>query len=351
MQTKQGVSNHSNNFDLLRLLFASMVVFYHMAVLSDAVSLRWLTAILSPTFAVQAFFVVSGYLVTMSFEKSSSLKEYWKKRILRLAPAYIFVVVGAAIFLSLLSELPLMDYFSSPDVPRYIFYNLLLANFKAPSLPGVFTNQFEAAVNVSLWTIKIEVMFYACVPFIVLGIRRWGYRNVLLTLFALSVAWKVGFGLLGTHYQSELYTKLAKQIPGQLAFFAGGAYLHYRIVEGLRPPWYWMIVGVALYALASGWLWDLTAPLAVTLIVAWMAFSMPKVGNVGKYGDFSFGIYLFHVPIIQSLIAVGIFGTSPWLAALLALLCTVMLAIFSWNFIEKPCLRHRSVRKSSVVVA
>src|SRR5260370_895587 len=100
-----------NNFDALRLIFASMVVVYHLGRLSQAVGLGW-TSRVSATFAVQAFFVVSGFLVTMSFENSSSIRSYTLKRLRRIAPAYVLVVVLAALSLSLISDLPAHEYFT-----------------------------------------------------------------------------------------------------------------------------------------------------------------------------------------------------------------------------------------------
>src|SRR5581483_10427826 len=156
-----------NNFDALRLIFASLVVFFHIAVLSAVSSLDWMPRYMSATFAVQAFFVVSGFLVTMSCENSSSLGSYAIKRFRRIAPAYVTVVVGAAILLSFMSALPARQYFSHPDWWRYVGYNLLLSNFNAPDLPGVFQSNPQAAVNGSLWTIKVEVGFYLVVPIMV----------------------------------------------------------------------------------------------------------------------------------------------------------------------------------------
>src|SRR5882757_3200354 len=90
-----------NNFDALRLIFASMVVVFHVGVLANVASLGRLPQYVSATFAVQAFFVVSGFLVTMSYENTRSLRSYALKRLRRIAPAYIVVVVGAALLLVL----------------------------------------------------------------------------------------------------------------------------------------------------------------------------------------------------------------------------------------------------------
>lgn len=343
MSSAVKLPHHQNNFDLLRIVFASMVVLFHMAVLSQAPALDWMPYSISSLFAVQAFFIVSGYLVTMSFEKSTSLLEYWKKRLLRLAPAYVFVVVMAAILLSTLSTLSFSEYFSSSGFWRYISYNLMLANFSAPSLPGVFLHQYESAVNVSLWTIKIEVLFYACVPAIVWAVRKWGYNRVLGTIFVLSVGWKVAFYLMGVSHNSEFYFKMAKQIPGQLAFFCGGAWCYYKTLEGFRIHPLYAVAGVIAYVVTNGWMFELVSPIAVTLIVCWAAICMPSIGNVGKHGDFSFGIYLYHAPIIQTLVFLGYFSVAPILASFVTVIAVFSVAVLSWNFIERPFLMHRKV--------
>ena len=217
----------------------------------------------------------------------------------------------------------------------------MLANFNAPSLPGVFLGQYESAVNVSLWTIKIEVLFYACVPVIVWAVRKWGYNRILGIVFFLSLAWKVGFYVQGTATGADVYFRLAKQLPGQLCFFAGGAWCFYKTRDGFRPPVWMAVVGFLLYYVPEGWLFELLSPVAVTMFVSWAAISMPRIGNVGKHGDFSFGIYLFHAPIAQTFISLGYFSVYPVKGMIAALLCIAALAIFSWNYVERPFLGHR----------
>ena len=341
MNSIKKTASHQNNFDLLRLVFASMVVFFHIGILSQVAQFSLLMHI-SATFAVQAFFIVSGYLVIMSCDRSRSLAEYGKKRLCRIAPAYVFVVVCAAVLLSLMSTLTFSEYFSSKNFWRYIGMNLMLANFSAPSLPGVFAGQYENAVNVSLWTIKIEVLFYACAPIIVWAVRRWGYRKVLASIFLLSIAWMFGFYMLGMQTGNEFYLKLSKQLPGQMAFFAGGAWCYYATREGYRPSGWLAVFGLLFYALASGCLYQLGAALAVTAIVSWAALSMKNMGNFGKHGDFSFGIYLYHVPIVQTVIALGYFSRFPGPALFFTLCLILLCAVLSWNFIEKPFLNYRT---------
>jgi peptidoglycan/LPS O-acetylase OafA/YrhL len=332
-----------NNFDALRLIFSSMVVLFHTGLLSRAPSLSW-TSHVSATFAVQAFFVVSGFLVTMSFENSSSIKSYFLKRIRRIAPAYIVVVVAATFGLSAISILPVRDYFANLETWRYLGLNLMLSNFSAPNLPGVFQSNFITVVNGSLWTIKLEVAFYFLVPFLVLATRRFGVSRVLITIFIASIIWKIGFDVAARLTGSEIYTKLGKQLPGQLCFFAGGAWAYYRTRDGKGIGIFAAAIGVVAYAVIRGlWFQDIAAPLSVTAIVYWAAIMGPRLPKVAKRGDFSYGIYLYHFPIVQCLIALRLFHWST-LAAFLTLLAVLgVCVVFSWHIVERPIL-HRAAR-------
>ena len=326
-----------NNFDALRVIFASMVVFFHIGILTGQPALAWMQH-LSATFAVQGFFVVSGFLVSMSFERSSSLSSYWGKRIRRIGPAYITIVVVASVFLASFSTYSVSRYFASAGFWDYLANNLLLMNFRATTLPGVFKGNPISAVNGSLWTIKVEVGFYIAVPIIVWLIRKYGWRTILGVVFLGSVVWHLVFGMLGAHDPVGLYARLAKQLPGELSFFAGGAWAYYRVLEGRSPSFLLAAVGTLAYALTSGLVLEVVAPFAVVALVSWVAIAGPKLPPLGRHGDFSYGIYLYHFPIVQVLIAVGLFAWSPYTAVLVAIVAVLCCSVVSWFFIESPAL-------------
>lgn len=339
----------SNNFDGLRLIFAAMVVLFHVGLLSQAPSLAPLSRYISSTFAVQSFFVVSGFLVTMSYENTSSLADYGKKRVLRIAPAYIVVVLAAAFALAPLSTLPAPSFFAASEWRSYVVSNLMLSNFKQPTLPGVFTGNAEAAVNGSLWTIKLEVMFYCAVPVIVWAVRRFGYKPVLAGLFLVSIVWHGGFLYVSDLRNSDFAARLAKQLPGQLAFFGGGAFAFYRTKAGLPPPPAWAAAAGALgYALSSGLLYTILAPICVTLIVYWASIGVPPLWSARRRGDFSYGLYLYHFPIAQALIAMGAFAVAPLLGLVAVCALALLASIVSWHLIEKKALAfaHRRPRST-----
>jgi peptidoglycan/LPS O-acetylase OafA/YrhL len=337
-----------NNFDALRLLFASMVFLFHVAVLTALPSFSWLQRYVSAGFAVQAFFVVSGFLVSMSYERSDSLSGYFSKRLRRIAPAYVVVVVVCAVALVTVSTYSAAEYFAHPQFWRYLGYNLVLANFGEPTPPGVFEHHLYPAVNGSLWTIKIEMAFYIVLPLIVLAARRFGWGLVIGGLFAASLAWKLGLNVAGVYWHQDFLVRLAKQLPGQVAFFMGGAWTYWQLKNGRLPSMALALLGVVFYAATDGMLHDLVAPFAVTAIVSWAALAAPTLPAVGTFGDFSYGLYLVHFPIVQVLIAVGLFARNPWIGLAANCALVAMASVLSWYLVESPWLVVRGARKGSV---
>ncbi len=134
----------------------------HAHVISGEAQLAFLSNWLSSEIAVKAFFVVSGLLVFMSYDRTRNLARYFEKRARRIYPAYFTVVTGSALLLFVLSFASPGEY--AMGATNYLAANLAFLNFLSPTLPGVFENNPMRAVNGALWTLKIEVMFYVTVP-------------------------------------------------------------------------------------------------------------------------------------------------------------------------------------------
>lgn len=332
-----------NNFDLLRFVFAATVLLHHARICSMAPELDFLRVV-SADLAVEAFFVVSGFLVFMSFEQSRSVREYFGKRVRRIYPAYATVVIAAAVLGAFITELSWRDYFSS-GLARYLAANLVFANFLAPTLPGVFAHNPVPEVNGALWTIKIEVMFYLCVPVLAWLGARGGRTRVLALAYALGIAWSVGLVALAARTPgSPWVARLAYQLPGQLGFFAAGALCYYHLPALSRHWTPAIVLGVAGMLAGGAWpmLGLLLEPAALALVVVGLAFGLRHLGNFARYGDLSYGVYIVHVPVLQTLVAAGLFERSPFGALALAIALTLLLAFASWHLVEKPFLRRGS---------
>jgi len=319
-----------NNFDFLRVLLAFIVFVGHLGALAASDELKIFEH--SPVeIAVFGFFVVSGFLIARSYDRSSSLKSYLKKRIKRIVPAYLLVVFLCAILLSLVSTYSFTDYFSNTQVYKYLFWNSLFLNFKAPWLPGVFGNQ---AVNGALWTLKIEMCYYFCVPllFLLFG-KNNRYRNIsLMIIYFLSLVYLNYFESLGK-------ISLAKQLPGTLSFFIPGMLIYFNFdkfikhknllfIIAILTVWIDLITGIILFS-----------PMMIGIITLYIAYSFKFLNNFGKYGDFTYGIYIFHFPIIRTFTTLGLFKDyNPYIMALVCMLVVIGVGISSWHFYEKKFL-------------
>jgi peptidoglycan/LPS O-acetylase OafA/YrhL len=340
-----GPKSRENNFDLLRLVFAASVFFWHLYALSRAPALEVFSRLFSASIAVKGFFVISGYLVMMSYENSSSIREYAQKRLRRIYPAYAAVVLACSLAGLFISASPAAEYVSA-GLARYLSANLALLNFLAPSLPGVFEGQPYTEVNGALWTLKIEVMFYAFVPAISWMCARLGRWRVIAALYALATLYWLVTAAQYARTGADIWLQLQRQLPGQLGYFLVGMALYFLRdrLRGRRVPLAAAAVTmfVALAATADPILTAVLEPLALGILVILAATAVPHLGNFARYGDFSYGIYIIHFPVVQALVAAGMFAQRPWVAFCAALAIVSILSALSWHLVERPFLRRRS---------
>lgn len=345
-----GANFKANNLDCLRLILASIVALFHISALTDLPAFSAFGVYLSPHFAVRSFFVISGLLIYRSYDRSSSLRSYFEKRARRIYPAYFTVIVVAALLLCATSTLPVSEYFGF-GFWKYLGANLLFLNFLAPSLPGVFTQNAMTAVDGALWTLKIEVAFYLSIPVIHYLCRRFGTKLVLGTLFCLSCVWKYGFevlakvdgvrGIYSAGATRNIFSQMDVQFPGQLLYFIAGIVLllwfdkltsHFRIIAcataGLFLLDYFVTGGMLDVLWISG---------VVLTFGFWRYF-----GNFAKYGDFSYGVYIVHWPILQTLIWFHADHFDPALFLLMSAVAITAAAFLMWHLVENRFLASSS---------
>lgn len=227
----------------------------------------------------------------------------------------------------------------SYETIKYLISNALFLNFIQPSLPTVFHNHPIVALNGALWTIKVEVMLYLCLPMIIFFYKRIGLLKTTITIFILSVIWVYFFTFCFNGVKGE---EIARQFPGQLSYFIVGSFLavnHQKIKISL---WVTLLSIIALCYTSNPIARLIINPLAYTIIVIFLSTNaLPKI-NAGKFGDISYGISLFHFPIIQLTLHLGLFAPNPWFGFIVSLLTTLLFATCSWHFVEKRFLKRNS---------
>ena len=334
-----------NNFDGIRLLLAVIVVFVHTATLTGAPEFRFWRPLLSSDFAVKGFFAISGFLVTKSYLTSNSLTEYFEKRIRRIFPAYCVIVVCCFLLGALVTKLGLMDYLSSTKTWKYLISNLVFANFLQPTLPGVFEDNREPFLNGALWTIKVEVCLYFVLPGILLAFRSFKPLYVTVVAYLLSVAWYLAMQKMIP--QGGYYKELSVQFPTQLSYFVVGAYLAYAKPSALSLR---LLALFSAFAFVIGTYLGfrpVVEPLFYGAFTLFLATGLPWKLYSGKYGDFSYGVYLVHFPIIQTLIYLGAFSHSPFFGLAITLPLVALAAVLMWHFVEKGFLKRTTLELHS----
>ena len=332
--------NMKNNFDLLRLLLAFQVVVIHLLVFNGASDSVWRQWVLNPTngspvaVAVQCFFVISGFLIYSSWLRCRTLREYASKRFRRIYPAY-----AAAVLLGAVASWSSYDHstpsFFSRELGRYFLGQLIFMTNLQNSLPGVFSDHPYQYINGALWTLKVEVMFYCAVPllaWLLARARPWILFSVLYVLAEAFCAWCLAQPTDSTAW------RWSQQLPGQLAFFVVGmAGWHYRDLLR-RHAKAVIVVSVLVYAVAELFGLGFLRPASLGGIVLYFATCFRYLGNAGRYGDLSYGVYVYHFPILHLLFQFGLLGMASWLGGVVALLAIAAAAWLSWFLIEKPFL-------------
>lgn len=325
-----------NSFDFLRLFAAALVVFSHSFALSGNgnSNIGSLGAL-----GVWIFFILSGYLISKSWDQYPRFNVFFAKRILRIFPGLIVAVLVTIVVSALFfSSLPLREFFFSQTTISYL-NNIFLFNTTFTLPGGVFeSNPYPNAVNGSIWTLAYEFTMYIVIALIgVFNIyKKVSPFKIWLLLFALLVAMLV---IGKQHFAiAVFYLDITQLLPWALMFFSG--VLMHKYEKKIKLNTVLGIVLIALFALILLYTPDI-APLAAATMLAYGLFAIGRHGTmswISKYGDFSYGVYIYSFPIQQMIVAVtGTTNTYKLFA--LSIVLSVIVAALSWHFIESKALK------------
>ena len=337
-----------DNILQLRLIAALLVILGHCFVLvragADPVSAvfpRTQTHLVG----VMMFFVISGFLITLSWERRPDLWRFLRARALRLWPGLaVCVAIWAFLLGPLLTDLALHTYFGAGDrlgnVYGHFFGNLSLLKMHW-FLPGVFSdNPVERYVNGSLWTIPVEATLYLCVA--ALGVLRL-FRFPWITSFLICalISWLVLWPMYTGHLRVTGIAWLGLNLAG---FFAAGSVAC--LLRRYIPVSSFLMLAVGIIGVAG----QRTAHampftmLFVTYFVFWFAY-VPRIPPIPAQLDVSYGVYLWGFPVQQVLVLAGI--ENGWLLFVATTPIVLLVGAASWLLVEKPALRMKDWRRRS----
>lgn len=339
--------SRDNNLNLLRIIAALSVLVTHSFALatgsSSAEPLRASLGMTLGSIAVDIFFIASGFLVTASLLRTSSIIDYLWARVLRIFPGLLVMLVLTVFVLGpALSTLPLGEYLSSSQTYTYLIKCATLIHGVSYEIPGLFENTpWKRTVNGSLWTMPIEVQMYAllAVTWVLLSTAR-SLREPLLKVITIACA--VVSCLL------VVYFRLAEQsvapVLRLLFMFSAGAsffFLKHRIRLS-HAAFFLTLTFVTISALVNAEIFFVGYTLGIAYMVFYLAY-IPAglMRRYNEFGDYSYGVYIYAFPVQQSVAAV--FQNVSVLEMLsISLVVTLMLAVLSWHFIERSALAFKN---------
>ena len=337
-----GDRKHDNNFDFFRLAAAAFVIFYHSFPLTGGDQYG-----IFGFLGVSIFFVISGYFITGSwFNRPSPYSFIWS-RFLRLMPALAVLVLFTAFVIGpLTTVLTLPAYFTSFNTWRYLAGASLVVI--PGSIPGVFLhNPLPISVNGSLWTLPLEARMYAVVLALgLIGIFKNKKRTAAIALVLLGL-------FIATNDLSGMFSPLLKinelLLAGAIVpnytlplcyctmFMMGCTFYLYKDIIKYNPMIFAGASIIWVYSIFTPFLYTISVICLPYIILSLGFMKIPYLNMITKYGDFSYGIYIYAFPIQQTIVNF-MPSISPWELFAVSLPVTLFFAVLSWVFIESRAL-------------
>ena len=344
---KAPFDQRQNNIDFVRIFLALLVILSHSYSLAldhertEPFNLLSRGQATGGRIAVDLFFILSGFLIAASYERSSSALSYLKKRVARIYPGFILLCL-----LTVTVVLPLAHGRVAGATFSEKAFNVIVNTLQLRNIPadGAFPNNpAKWDVNGSLWSIAFEFWCYVGVMLLGLtGLLR--LKKFLLTTFIGSLA----VSILFAHFKWNVSGAILGQIFGYPPFWArllpmylaGVVFYRFRQEIPFSPK----LVIAALIAMVVAFRAPLgyaaLFPIAGTYLVMCFSFAPSiRLHGAAHYGDFSYGTYLYGFPIQQLILQAFGRPVSPLVLFACAAPATLVVAAMSWYTVEKRFLQ------------
>lgn len=322
----------ANHLTAVRWVLAIAVVLGHVSLLTTGYEpLRthdWTASYM----AVNGFFVLSGLLIAKSLHSRRNIKAYALSRLLRIYPALVVVLVTFLfVFLPIFADESIRSL-REPESWLYVIRVLFLGDPDSQTAQ-IFSNNLMTDFNGPLWTIRFELAAYilAAAAF-TLGLVNGPWRS-LLVFVIVQVLYLSAPVFTDTDLLPQSVIPLLRLSS---AFLIGMVLWHWPVLR--RPP-VWSIFGllIGFAFLGDGPLGELIATLSLTAIMLRIGLPKHSSQRIAKMPDYSYGIYIWHYPILQAVL-VALPALSPLVLGAAAAPLILLIAAASWHFIEKPAL-------------
>lgn len=340
---------HNNNFDFLRLIFALFVIVSHSYPLSGIENCDALCELTNGQMhfsyiGIKGFFIISGYLIFQSLNRSKGIIDYYWKRVLRLFPALLVVLLLTILLAPLVYENSAVSYLSNKTVWSYFYNNLSLYRMQY-AIDGVFEkNPYGPAINGSLWSICYEFTMYIILSGLFL------FRNNKTIVKVSVVTLFLSFLMLTVFFEDKLHRNLFYMDVSLFVnlglFFLGGVILS--VFEYDKNKNSTLINAISLLiviiSIVTEKYFSVIQFIFIPLLIIGLGIKSTKYINSvsGSVGDLSYGIYIYGFPVQQTLMY--FFKLDYINLMLYASIISVVFAYFSWHLVEKKALKFKKIK-------
>lgn len=332
------ITNHNyNNFDFIRFMASVLVIESHSTQLTGiGISyVKLLTKSVSlGNLCVDVFFMVSGYLILASYLRISNTRNYLIARALRIYPGLIIaVLITSLVIVPFIIPTTLEDYYKDHSTWLYLLNAIMPLSEMISNINGFNTgthNIYSPVVNGALWTIGWEIKCYFLIIILSL-VQLLRHRLVILiSTIALLLLYNFYYNIDAFRFYSLFMTGMCFYLfRDKIAF--NNKLLTILSVSSLIISCYFGVIFDVIFAISGGY-----------LLFSFAFNPKVKLNNFGKYGDFSYGIYLYGFFIQQILIILNNGKMDNVLNFILALPIAILCGILSYYLIEKPCIRLKT---------
>ena len=352
------------NINLLRAFAALLVLVYHVIELGpwrDFPSAGSLLTFRAGWVGVDLFFVISGFVIGLTAIRlyreggSDYRRTFMRRRLARIVPLYVLTSVAFLVVLQ-----PAVLSLPWPKLAVQLVSHLLFLHNLHPALHG--------AINGPNWSVAAEMQFYVLVMLAAPLLSRIDVRVLLVG--GVLIAWlsrALAFWATRDFENPLPRFVYATQVPSMLDAFAIGLAIARLHLDGtlrrwtahsLRPT---LIASAFVFTLALDVVWHTYWSSTdywndAAMVVFWrtglatafgslvlLASLLPDVARFVRPLDYlgvvSYGIYLWHLPVILTLTAHSVAG-SPMTLLLWTLAVVIALSALSWHLVERPLIRR-----------
>jgi peptidoglycan/LPS O-acetylase OafA/YrhL len=305
------------------------------------------------TVSLDMFFVLSGFLITALLLREQGRYgrigrlAFYRRRVLRLLPALLIVVVATALFAYLTHT------WASTEVPSILSVTFYYSNYYAAASPNAFCANLAPGFE-HLWSLSFEEQFYLVWPWITIALLTFRTRLRTVVIVLLSLITIVAVHRAVSYHGVQSWCALFHRTDTRADSILWGALVAHLWIRGKEPKrWIhiavWPACAVLLYCFVKATLMGpflyeggfvvIDVCCAIVLLAVldgrWKGRWLFELKPFVALGVVSYGFYLWHLPVFW---AIRYYDTGwPYaLRVVVAFIVTLAFTLASWFLLERP---------------